>query len=104
MNVEALEELLKSDDTKIIRTLMCSGQDPFVLYPKKFRLQEFHFVSYDELRQAFGGKNIVVADCLDNYTMKVFAYVSNPAQDFAKIVKLKRRMMNEQATNKTIRK
>lgn len=75
-----------------------------MLYPKKFKLEEFHFASFDELRQAFAGKNIVAADCLDNYTMKVFAYVSNPTEDFAKIVRLKRRMIkHEQATNTTIR-
>lgn len=100
VKVEKLKMLLKSNDTKIIRTLLPRGQDPFVLYPKTYQLTPHFFKTVGEVKKFFKGKNIVAGDVSDREKkIVVMAYVSNPQEDFAKLIKRKNRAENEQSTN-----
>jgi hypothetical protein len=105
MKVSELKELLEGCNTNIVRTLLPTGQDPFVLYPKKYKVTVMHFQHLQMLQAFFKDKSIIAMDCgqYDDFGdvgegFRICAGVSDPRIDYEKMSRLKKKA-NEQATD-----
>lgn len=106
MKVTLLKEIVKDCNTNVIRTEIPKGQDPFVLFPKKYKLKMLHFRTYEEIQAYFKDKNVIAMDCeallsiKTDSILRVYVSISNPKEDFDKLVEMKQRAkQNEQPTN-----
>ena len=98
MLVSSFMHAMENSNANVISTLLLRGQDPFVLYPKKYKLKRYEFSTRFAISEFFKDKNVVFAPCADNITTKagalyvVMAYISNPQTDFDKMVALKNKV------------
>ena len=92
MKVETLKKILKDSNTKIIKVGLKTGQDPFVLYPKRYNIKKMQFTCIEDLLEFFKDKNISAMDCeVTNNSYDVLVCVSNPEEDVRKMCRLKKK-------------
>ncbi len=75
MKAKDLQHVLRNTpDTVIKEVSQDHAQDPFVLYKRKYRLQEKRFFLDQSVVDFFAGEKLVVMDCKDDEAFWVVKY------------------------------